>query len=108
LSARAKERHYEDVRLNRPKYDGHDEKVFIRDKERSLEFTAKTDYEIFISGNCTKLDINQFKAKAIVHLENADNYKLSNNGRKCKLITRKNGEIVELEENETAENTINI
>ena len=48
------------------------------------------------------------RRETIVHLENADNYKLSNNGRKCKLITRKNGEIVELEENETAENTINI
>ena len=44
-------------------------RFFIRDTEGSLEFTAKTDYEIFISGNCTKLDINQFKAKAIVHLE---------------------------------------
>ena len=98
----------EDLRLSRLEYDGDAEKVFIRDTEGSLEFTAKTDYEIFISGNCTKLDINQFKAKAIVHLENADNYKLSNNGRKCKLITRKNGEIVELEENETAENIINI
>ena len=71
-----------------------------------MEFTAKTDYEIFISGNCTELDVNQFKAKAIVHLENADNYKFSNNGRKCKFITRKNGETVELEKNETAENII--
>ena len=100
VSASVKELLIEDLRLSRLEYDG--------DTEGSLEFTAKTDYEIFISGNCTKLDINQFKAKAIVHLENADNYKLSNNGRKCKLITRKNGEIVELEENETAENTINI
>ena len=108
VSASVKELLIEDLRLSRLEYDGDAEKVFIRDTEGSLEFTAKTDYEIFISGNCTKLDINQFKAKAIVHLENADNYKLSNNGRKCKLITRKNGEIVELEENETAENTINI
>ena len=108
VSASVKELLIEDLRLSRLEYDGDAEKVFIRDTEGSLEFTAKTDYEIFISGNCTKLDINQFKAKAIVHLENADNYKLSNNGRKCKLITRKNGEIVELEENETAENIINI
>lgn len=107
VSASVKELLIEDL-SSQLEYDGDAEKVFIRDTEGSLEFTAKTDYEIFISGNCTKLDINQFKAKAIVHLENADNYKLSNNGRKCKLITRKNGEIVELEENETAENTINI
>ena len=102
VSASVKELLIEDLRLSRLEYDGDAEKVFIRDTEGSLEFTAKTDYEIFISGNCTKLDINQFKAKAIVHIENADNYKFSNNGKKCKLIIRKNGEIVESEENEKA------
>ena len=102
VSASVKELFIEDLRLSRLEYDGDAEKVFIRDTEGSLEFTAKTDYEIFISGNCTKLDINQFKAKAIVHIENADNYKFSNNGKKCKLIILKNGEIVESEENENA------
>ena len=94
------------MRLSRLEYDGDAEKIFIRDAEGSLEFTAKTDYEIFVSGNCTKLDVNQFKAKAIVHIENADNYKFLNNGKKCKLITRKNGEAVELEENENAQSMI--
>ena len=106
VGASAKELFVEDLRLSRLEYDGDAEKIFIRDTQGSLEFTAKTDYEIFISGNCTELDENQFKAKAIVHLENADNYKFSNNGRKCKFITRKNGETVELEKNETAENII--
>ena len=108
VSASVKELFVEDLRLSRLEYDGDAEKVFIRDTEGSLEFTAKTDYEIFISGNCTKLDVNQFKAKTVVHLENADNYKFSNNGRKCNLITRKSGETVELEENENAKNTINV
>ena len=106
VSASVKELLVEDLRLSRLEYDGDAEKVYIRDAEGSLEFTAKTDYEIFISGNCTKLDVNQFKAKAIVHLDNADNYKILNNGRKCKLITRKNGETVEFSNNENAENTI--
>ena len=106
VSASAKELFIEDLHLSRLEYDGDAEKIYIRDAEGSLEFTAKTDYEFFISGNCTKLDVNQFKAKAIVHLENADDYRFLNNGKKCKLITRKNGEIVELEENETAEKTI--
>lgn len=101
VSASVKELLIEDL-SSQLEYDGDAEKVFIRDTEGSLEFTAKTDYEIFISGNCTKLDINQFKAKAIVHIENADNYKFSNNGKKCKLIILKNGEIVESEENENA------
>ena len=106
VSASVKELLVEDLRLSRLEYGGDAEKVFIRDTEGSLEFTAKTDYEFFITGNCTKLDVYQFKAKSIVHLASADNYKFLNNGRKCKLITRKNGETVVMEENENAENTI--
>ncbi|MEE1061073.1 MAG: helix-turn-helix transcriptional regulator [Ruminococcus sp.] len=106
VSASVKELYIEDLRLARLEYDGDAEKIYISNTEGSVELTSKTDYEIYVSGNCTKLDVNQFKAKAVVHLKNADNYKLLNNGRKCKLITRKNGETVELSENELAENTI--
>ena len=108
VSASVKELFLEDLRLSRLEYDGDAEKIYIRDTETSIELTSKTDYDIFISGNCTKLDVNQFKAKAVVHLENADNYKLLNNGRRCKLIIRKNGETVELSQNENAENTISV
>lgn len=108
VSASVKELFLEDLRLSRLEYDGDAEKIYIRDTETSIELTSKTDYDIFISGNCTKLDVNQFKAKAVVHLENADNYKLLNNGRRCNIITRKNGETVELSQNENAENTISI
>ncbi len=106
VSASVKELFLEDLRLSRLEYDGDAEKVYIRDTEGSLEITSKTDYEIYISGSCTRLDVNQFKAKAVVHLASADHYRFVNNGRKCKLITRKNGEAVELSENEIAENTI--
>ena len=108
VSASVKELFLEDLRLSRLEYDGDAEKIYIRDTETSIELASKTDYDIFISGNCTKLDVNQFKAKAVVHLENADNYKLLNNGRRCNLITRKNGETVELSQNENVENTISI
>lgn len=108
VSASVKELYLEDLRLRRLEYDGDAEKVYIRDTDGSLEFTSKTDYEIFVSGNCTNLDVNQFKAKTVVNLKNADNYKLLNNGRKCTLITRKNGETVEFSVNENAENTISI
>lgn len=106
VSASVKKLFIEDLYLRRLEYDGDAEQIYIRDTEGSLEFTSKADYEIFITGNCTKLDVYQFKAKSIVHLETADNYKFLNNGRKCKLITRKNGETVAMEENENAENTI--
>ena len=108
VSASVKELFLEDLRLSRLEYDGDAEKIYIRDTETSIELTSKTDYDIFISGNCTKLDVNQFKAKAVVHLENSENYKLLNNGRRCNIITRKNGETVELSQNENAENTISI
>ncbi|MEE1218723.1 MAG: helix-turn-helix domain-containing protein [Ruminococcus sp.] len=106
IGASVKELYIEDLRLSRLEYDGDAEKIYIRDAQGSIELTSKTDYEIFVTGNCTKLDINQFKAKTVVHLKNADNYKLINNGKKCKLITRKNGEIAEFAENEAAENVI--
>lgn len=106
VSACVKGLHIEDLRLRRLEYDGDAQHVYIRDTEGSVELTAKTDYEIFVSGNCTKLDINQFKAKTIVHLDNANQYRFANNGRKCTLITRKNGEIAEISENEAASNCI--
>ncbi|MEE1126474.1 MAG: helix-turn-helix domain-containing protein [Acutalibacteraceae bacterium] len=108
VSASVKELFLEDLRLSRLEYDGDAERVYIRDTEGSIELTSKTDYEILISGNCTQLDVNQFKAKTIVHLKDTDNYKLLNNGKRCNIITRKNGEIIELEENENAQNTISI
>ena len=108
VAASAKELFIEDLCLNRLEYDGDAKKVYIRDAEGSLELTSKTDYEIYISGNCTKLDVNQFKAKAIVHLENADNYKLINNGRKCKLIPRINGEVISIKENENHRGVISV
>lgn len=102
VSASVKELCIEDLRLDRLEYDGDAERVYIRDAEGSLEFTAKTDYEIWVSGNCTRLDVNQFKATAIIHLDSAEGCSFANNGRRCKLITRKNGEAVELPEIEAA------
>lgn len=102
VSGSVKELYLEDLRLNRLEYDGDAEKIFIRDTEGSVELTAKTDYEIWVSGQCTRLDVNQFKAKAVVHLEDAASCRFTNDGRKCKLITRKSGENVELPESEDA------
>lgn len=96
----------EDLRLERLEFDGDAEKVYIRDAECSVELTAKSDYEIWVAGNCPQLDVNQFKAKAVVHLEDAENVKIMNNGRKCTLITRKGGEPVELPNNENARNVV--
>lgn len=106
VSASVKTLYVEDLRLERLEYDGDAEKVYIRNAMGSLELTAKTDYEIWVAGSCPRLDVNQFKAKTVVHLKDAENVRLQNNGRKCTVITRKNGETVELPENEHAQNTI--
>lgn len=108
VSASVTELFIKDLRLGRLEYDGDAQRVYICDTEGSVELTSKTDYDITVSGNCTRLDVNQFKAKAVVHLENADDYKFENNGRKSKLITRKNGESVKAFSNETAKNIISI
>ena len=106
IGASVKTLYLEDLRLSRLEYDGDAEKVFIRDTQGSIELTAKTDYEIWISGSCSRLDVNQFKAAAVVHLEQADAFRFENNGRKCALLTRKNGEAAPLPANENAPNTI--
>ena len=106
VNASVKTLYVEDLRLERLEYDGDAEKVYIRDATGSLELTAKTDYEIWVASSCPRLDVNQFKAKTVVHLKDAKNVRLQNNGRKCTVITRKNGENVELPENEHAQNTI--
>ena len=106
VDASVKTLYVEDLRLARLEYDGDAEKVYIRDVMGSVELTAKTDYEVWVTGNCPRLDVNQFKAKTVVHLKNAENVSLQNNGRKCTVITRKNGEPVDLPENENAQNVI--
>lgn len=106
VDASVKTLYVEDLRLARLEYDGDAEKVYIRDVTGSVELTAKTDYEVWVTGNCPRLDVNQFKAKTVVHLKNGENISLQNNGRKCMVITRKNGEPVDLPENENAQNVI--
>ena len=106
VNASVKTLYVEDLRLERLEYDGDAEKVYIRDCVGSVELTAKTDYEIWVVGSCPRLDVNQFKAKTVVHLQCAEDIMVLNNGRKCTVITRKNGEPVELPENENAQSTI--
>ena len=106
VDASVKTLYVEDLRLARLEYDGDAEKVYIRDVSGIVELTAKTDYEVWVTGNCPRLDVNQFKAKTVVHLQSAENVSLQNNGRKCALLARKNGEAAELPENGNAQNII--
>ena len=83
--------------VNRLEYDGDAEKVLISDSSGSLEFTAKTDYEITVDKITGRLDINQWKAKAIIHIPEQNMVNIINKGRKCNVYYVKEGKAAELE-----------
>ena len=86
-----------DLHLRRLEYDGDAEQVLISNSSGSLEFTAKTDYDITVDKITGRLDINQWKAKAIVHIPENNLVKVINIGRKCNVYYVKNDNVIEYE-----------
>ncbi len=95
IAANAKTLYIENIKLNRLEYDGGAEHVYIKNTETSIELTGKTDYEIEISGSCTKLDVNQWFAKSLIHIKDINQYTIVNKGRKSKIYFIKDGIISE-------------
>ena len=108
IDANVNELSVENLKLKRLEYDGNAEMVYIKDTEGSLEFTGKTDYEITIDGTCTQLDVNQWGAKTLVHVEDISSYTLVNKGRKSKIYCLKDGVISEETAELNGENIISI
>lgn len=108
IEASTKELFIEGLKLERLEYDGAAEHVYIKDSIGSLEFTAKTDYDITIEGLCTQLDVNQWRARSVVHVADIHSYQVLNKGRKCKIYYQKNGVICEREDSLEGENIISI
>lgn len=106
IDASAKELYIENLKLKRLEYDGAADCVYIRDVEGSLELTGKTDYEINIDGICTQLDVNQWGAKALIHVADIDQYTFVNKGRKSKIYCLKDGVISEETFDTNGENLI--
>ena len=96
------------LHLNRLEYDGDAEKVIISDSSGSLELTAKTDYEIIVDKITGRLDINQWKAKAVVHIPEKNMVNVINKGRKCNIYYVKEGKAVDCENVTDSENEISI
>ncbi|MDE7133119.1 MAG: helix-turn-helix domain-containing protein [Lachnospiraceae bacterium] len=96
------------LHLNRLEYDGDAEQVFISDSSGSLEFTAKTDYEITVDKITGSLDINQWKAKAVIHIPEQNIVNVINKGRKCNVYYVKEGEAAECENVTDGENEIRV
>ena len=96
------------LHLRRLEYDGDAEQVLISDSSGSLEFTAKTDYDITIDKITGTLDINQWKAKAIVHLPEENIVNVINKGRKCDVYYMKEDTAIEYENFADGENELSV
>ena len=96
------------LHLNRLEYDGDAEQVLISDSSGSLEFTAKTNYEITVDKITGRLDINQWKAKALIHIPEENIVNVRNKGRKCNVYYVKEGKAAECENAADSENEIRI
>lgn len=108
VEATAKQLYLENLHLECLEYDGPADEVFIKDTTGSLELTSKTDYDISIEGICTKLDVNQFMAKSVVHVDNLDNYNVLNKGRKCTVVYRKGDVVIDKPQSSEGEHVISI
>lgn len=96
------------LRLNRLEYDGDAEQVIVSDSSGSLELTAKTDYEITVNKITGRLDINQWKAKTILHIPQENIVNVVNKGRKCNVYYVKAGKETEYENVSDSENQISV
>ncbi|MCM1568065.1 MAG: helix-turn-helix domain-containing protein [Roseburia sp.] len=96
------------LHLNRLEYDGDAEQVLISDSSGSIELTAKTDYEITVDKITGRLDINQWKAKAIVHIPEKNMVNVINKGRKCNVYYVKEGKGTECKNVFDSENEISV
>ena len=97
-----------DLHLRRFEYDGDAEQVLISDSSGSLEFTAKTNYDITIDKITGTLDINQWKAKTIVHLPEDNIVNVINKGRKCDVYYKKEDTVIEYENLADSENELSV
>lgn len=86
-----------DLHLRCLEYDGDAAQVLISDSSGSLEFTSKTDYDITIDKITGRLDVNQWKAKTIVHIPEENIVNVINKGRKCNVYYVKEGHVTEYE-----------
>lgn len=96
------------LHLVRLEYDGDADQVVISNSSGSLELTAKTDYDITVDRIVGRLDINQWKAKAIVHIPEDRMVKVLNQGRKCNVYYIKAGKEIEYENALESESELSI
>lgn len=97
-----------DLHLRRLEYDGKADQVLISGSSGSLEFTSKTDYDITVDHITGILDVNQWRAKAIVHIPETNMVNVINKGRKCNVYYMKDGNIIDHENIADGENELSV
>lgn len=97
IAAGAKLLVIKNLHLNRLEYDGGAEQIFISNSSGSFEFTAKTDYEFTVDELSGRLEINQWKAKSMIHIPEDNVGNVVNKGRKCNIFFLKDGKAAEFE-----------
>lgn len=108
LGASTKELYIENLNIEQLEYDGEADSIFVKNTVGSLEFTAKSDYEISIEGICTQIDVNQWHAKTVIHVPEIEKYTVINKGCKCGVYYQKDGVICKEPVNANGENVISI
>lgn len=96
------------LHLRRLEYDGDAKQVLISGSNGSLEFTSKTDYDITIDKITGRLDVNQWKAKTVVHIPEENIVKVINRGRKCDVYYVKEDNVIEYDNFADGENELSI
>lgn len=96
--------------LNIPcfEFDGNARLADIRQSSGSIEFTSREDYEITLDRVCGRLDINQWKAKTVIHIPEESCPAVVNKGGKCAVFIVKNGESAEFSSPADTENVISV
>ncbi len=108
VAASVQELYIKDLNLDRLEYDGSADYIYVKDVEGSLEFTGKEDYAITVEGNCTKLDVNQWRAKSLLYVSDISNYTFENKGRKTKIVYLNENGVSEEIPNVDGDNIISI
>lgn len=96
------------LHLRRLEYDGDAKQVLISGSSGSLEFTSKTDYDITVDKITGRLDVNQWKAKTVVHIPEENIIKVINMGRKCDVYYVKEDNVIEYDNFSDGENELSI
>lgn len=96
------------LNISRLEFDGNAKSAEIRQSSGSVELTSREDCDITVDRVCGRLDINQWKAKTVLHISEENCPAVVNKGRKCAVFFVRNGENVEFRSPAGEENVIGV